>query len=88
MLAALMAIVCGVPALLEAGAYHLGAIPFLINMPGILLAVPHIPPEGYPGQSPLHATLMLLAQTAVWFTILTVIAFIRARRTRAGVAKA
>ena len=57
---------------------------FAINMPGILLALPHLPPEGIPMQSPPQAALMLLAQVAVWFIILSLVRSIRLRRTHAN----
>ena len=56
----------------------------LSTFPGILLAVPHVPPEGIPAQNPPQAALMLLAQVAVWFTIFTLVRAIRLRRTDAN----
>jgi hypothetical protein len=74
-LSAVIALAWGVPALFEAPWMSpvLSPILFFGNMPGLLLAIPHVPPEGIPGQSAPQAVLMLLAQSGVWFTILTLL---------------
>ncbi len=61
---------------------------FIVNLPGVLLASPHLPPEGYPGESPFHAILLLVAQVIVWFMLLTMFGLIRRRTTDHGTSKA
>lgn len=53
---------------------------FVVNFPGILLAGRHFPPEGYPGQSPVHCILILLVQSSVWYFLLLSIHALRLRR--------
>src|ERR1043166_2640232 len=80
-----MALLCGAPALLEAPWQSaFSPLVFAINMPGILLALPHLPPEGIPSQRPPQAVLMLLAQVAVWFLIFSLIRAIKLRWTHAN----
>jgi len=77
-----IALLCGAPALLEAPWQSaFSPLVFAINMPGILLTLPHLPPEGIPAQSPSQAVLMLLAQVVVWFIIFSLVRAIRLRRT-------
>lgn len=74
-----IALLFGIPALFAAPWRSAGLLMFLLNLPGVLLAVPHLPPEGYPGQSALHAILLLIVQVVVWFIMLTVLSAIRRR---------
>ena len=79
--AIIITVVLGVPALIGP-LWQLGKLAgflVVINLPGILAAVPYVPPEGYPGQSFRGAAAMLLIQFAVWYIVLTVISFIRSR---------
>lgn len=45
----------------------------LINLPGILLTIPCLPPEGYPGLCLGRATLMLFVQVALWQFVLGIL---------------
>lgn len=55
----------------------------LLNLPGMLLGFVNggrfFPPEGHPGQSPFHFTLMVLAQSVLWFLVICVACLVRAR---------
>ena len=86
--AAGVTLVLGAPALLDASwQSSLAPVVFFTNLPGILLAIPHVPPEGVPRESPFQAALMLLVQVLVWFSILTGIMMIVRRRTHASTPK-
>jgi hypothetical protein len=52
------------------------------NLPGILLAGRHFPPEGYPGQSPIHCILIVLVQGAVWYFLFLALHVLRLRLRR------
>ncbi len=60
------------------------AAPFLVflNLPGMLCGFVNggrfFPPEGHPGQSSLHFTLMLLTQSVLWFLVICLVCFVRA----------
>ena len=43
----------------------------ILNFPGILLTRPNFPPEGYPGQDLLRATLMFMVQAILWYGLIT-----------------
>jgi hypothetical protein len=81
-LAVIIASGLGAPALFEVPWRLFGPIVFAINVPGIFLAVPHVPPEGYPGQSVVHAATMLVTQAVIWFTLLSVCTLMKAWATR------
>ena len=79
-----IAVTLGVPALIES-LWQVGLLApclFVLNLPGIIAATPHVPPEGYPGQSFPHAVAMLLIQIVVWYILLTLFASIRSRFLR------
>jgi hypothetical protein len=79
-LAAIITLALGAPALI--GSLWQGPLaPWLgvVNLPGIIAAIPHVPPEGYPGQSFSHATAMLVIQFGVWYLLLSLFAFLRSR---------
>jgi hypothetical protein len=80
--------ILGGPALFEAPWRFAGLLVFALNLPGVLLAIPHVPPEGYPGQSVVHASLLLVTQAVVWFTLLTVVTLFRTHATENGTPKA
>jgi len=52
----------------------------IVNFPGILLTGRFFPPEGYPGQSPLHSALMFGVQGICWYLVLYLIVWVRRRR--------
>lgn len=55
----------------------------LLNFPGMLCGFVNggrfFPPEGHPGQSPIHFMLMILTQTALWFLVICLVCHVRAR---------
>lgn len=52
----------------------------ILNFPGILLTGRFFPPEGFPGQSPMHAALMILIQAALWFSVFSLVNRLSRRR--------
>jgi hypothetical protein len=52
----------------------------ILNFPGILLTGRFFPPEGFPGQSPLHATLMIALQCVWWYLVISLLRFLSIRR--------
>jgi hypothetical protein len=83
-LAVVIALAFGAPAL-NGALWQVGPLApclFALNLPGIIAAIPHLPPEGYPGQSVPHAIAMLLIQIVVWYILLSVFAFVRSRFIR------
>lgn len=83
-LAVVITLALGVPALIGT-LWQVGPLApclFVLNLPGIIAAIPHVPPEGYPGQSFPHAIAMLLIQIVVWYILLSLFAFIRSRFVR------
>ncbi len=84
LLAVVITLALGVPALLGALWQFVALAPclFVLNLPGILAAIPHVQPEGYPGQSFPHAIAMLLIQIVVWYILLSLLSFIRSRFAR------
>ena len=80
-LAAIITLALGLPALIGA-LWQVGPIaPVLgvLNLPGIIAAAPHVPPEGYPGQSFPHAAAMLLIQFVVWYLLVSLFLSVRSR---------
>ena len=83
LLAFTLALSLAFPTLFEP-VWHFTA-PFLVllNLPGMLLGFVNggrfFPPEGHPGQSPIHFTLMILTQTVLWFLVISLVCFVRAR---------
>jgi threonine/homoserine/homoserine lactone efflux protein len=53
----------------------------VVNSPGILLTGRFFPPEGFPGQSPLHAVVMVVVQSVCWFLVLYAFAWMSRRRS-------
>jgi hypothetical protein len=68
-----VALTFGLPLLFEHVADWGFAVPFLVllNLPGMLFGFVNggrfFPPEGHPGQSPIHFTLMILGQSVLVF---------------------
>jgi hypothetical protein len=83
LLAFALALSLAVPTLFEP-VWNGFTAPFLVflNLPGILCGFVNggrfFPPEGHPGQSPIHFALMLLAQSVVWFLVICLVCFVRA----------
>jgi hypothetical protein len=82
-LAFALALSLAVPTLFEP-VWHFAA-PFLVflNLPGMLCGFVNggrfFPPEGHPGQSAVHFTLMVLTQSVLWFLVICLVCFVRAR---------
>ena len=84
-IALVIASVLGLPATLEwTWQSPYGALAMVIlNMPGMLLGLFHgryFPPEGFIGQSPVHAAAMILAQALLWYLLISVLHLLRHRR--------
>jgi hypothetical protein len=71
MLALGAAVVLAFPACLMISWKHdtVAAMVIAINSPGIFLVGRHFPPEGYPGESPLHVLIMVLGQALLWYLL-------------------
>ena len=89
----LIAVVLGLPALLlmpwlnskevNFGVLALAGFVNLLNLPGslsgLLFGGRFFPPEGFIGESPARWILMVIAQTFIWFLILSCFHFVAAR---------
>jgi hypothetical protein len=53
----------------------------IVNFPGILLTGRFFPPEGFPGQSPLHSILMISVQAVCWYLVLSFFFWVTRRRS-------
>lgn len=88
LLAFTVALSLGLPLLFEQIVHsgYTAAVLVLLNLPGMLLGFVNggrfFPPEGHPGQSPVHFVLMVLAQTVLWFLVICLVCFVRGRRRR------
>lgn len=80
-LALLIAVVLALPTIIRPIWNHdvVALVVTILNLPGILFVGRHYPPEGFPGESPLHVFLMLLIQSVVWLSLLRLIRFRNAR---------
>ena len=81
-LAVSTAVVLALPALCSF-AWKNNVVAFAIivaNLPGILLVGKHYPPEGFPGESPLHFVLMLVVQVVLWYLLYSLAGSRSARR--------